>query len=196
MPSSVDLCNSALNMIGASNITSFTEDSKAARLCNQRYDFIRDKVFRSHNWNCLLTRVVLTPDATAPTFEFANQFTLPTDPFCLRPMNLDESSIVYNVEGRKILTDESTINLIYVARVLDVNTYDVALMETISTALAADFAYPLTNSVSLGQAMQQKYDKMVSEARFLDAIEGATANNSTVTDRMTLEANEFINARI
>ena len=196
MPSSVDLCNSALNMIGASNITSFTEDSKAARLCNQRYDFIRDKVFRSHNWNCLLTRVVLTPDATAPSFEFANQFTLPTDPFCLRPMNLDVSSIVYNVEGRKILTDESTINLIYVARVLDVNTYDVALMETISIALAADFAYPLTNSVSLGQAMQQKYDKMVSEARFLDAIEGATANNSTVTDRMTLEANEFINARI
>ena len=196
MPSSVDLCNSALNMIGASNITSFTEDSKAARLCNQRYDFIRDKVFRSHNWNCLLTRVVLTPDATAPTFEFANQFTLPTDPFCLRPMNLDASSIVYNVEGRKILTDESTINLIYVARILDVNTYDVALMETISIALAADFAYPLTNSVSLGQAMQQKYDKMVSEARFLDAIEGATANNSTVTDRMTLEANEFINARI
>ncbi len=196
MPSSVDLCNSALNMIGASNITSFTEDSKAARLCNQRYDFIRDKVFRSHNWNCLLTRVVLSPDATAPTFEFANQFTLPTDPFCLRPMNLDTSSIVYNVEGRKILTDESTINLIYVARVLDVNTYDVALMETIATALAADFAYPLTNSVSLGQAMQQKYDKMVSEARFLDAIEGATANNSTVTDRMTLEANEFINARI
>ncbi len=196
MPSSVDLCNSALNMIGASNITSFTEDSKAARLCNQRYDFIRDKVFRSHNWNCLLTRVVLTPDGTAPSFEFANQFTLPTDPFCLRPMNLDASSIVYNVEGRKILTDESTINLIYVARILDVNTYDVALMETISIALAADFAYPLTNSVSLGQAMQQKYDKMVSEARFLDAIEGATANNSTVTDRMTLEANEFINARI
>lgn len=183
-------------MIGASNITSFTEDSKAARLCNQRYDFIRDKVFRSHNWNCLLTRVVLTPDGTAPSFEFANQFTLPTDPFCLRPMNLDASSIVYNVEGRKILTDESTINLIYVARILDVNTYDVALMETISIALAADFAYPLTNSVSLGQAMQQKYDKMVSEARFLDAIEGATANNSTVTDRMTLEANEFINARI
>tara|TARA_E500000081_G_scaffold23860_1_gene27706 strand:+ start:653 stop:988 length:336 start_codon:yes stop_codon:yes gene_type:complete len=111
-------------------------------------------------------------------------------------MNLDASSIVYNVEGRKILTDEATINLIYVARVLDVNTYDVALMETISMSLAADFAYPLTNSVSLGQAMQQKYEKMVSEARFLDAIEGATANNSTTTDRMTLEANEFINARI
>ena len=196
MASKVDICNSALNMIGASNITSFTEDSKAARLCNQRYDFIRDRVFRSHNWNCLLTRVQLTPDATAPAFEFSNQFTLPTDPFCLRPVNLDSTTIVFNLEGRKILTDESALNLVYIARELDVNKYDAGLIETVSVALAADFAYPLTNSVSLGQAMQAKYDTTVSEARFMDAVEGASPNSTTATDRMTLEANEFINARI
>ena len=63
-------------------------------------------------------------------------------------------------------------------------------------ALAADFAYPLTNSVALGNAMQAKYEQTVSEARFMDAVEGASANNSWTTDRMTLEANEFINARI
>ncbi len=196
MASKVDLCNSALNMIGASNIAAFTEDSKAARLCNQRYDFIRDRVCRSHNWNCLLTRVTLTPDATAPAFEFANAFSLPVDPYCLRPVNLDTSSIVYNLEGRKILTDEATINLVYIARELDINKYDAGLIETISVALAADFAYPLTNSVALGNAMQAKYEQTVSEARFMDAVEGASANNSSTTDRMTLEANEFINARI
>ena len=42
MASVVDICNSALNQIGASNIIALTEDSKAARLCNQRYDFVRD----------------------------------------------------------------------------------------------------------------------------------------------------------
>jgi hypothetical protein len=36
MASVVDICNSALNQIGASNIISLTEDSKAARICNQR----------------------------------------------------------------------------------------------------------------------------------------------------------------
>ena len=40
MASVVDICNSALNMLGASTITALTEDSKAARVCNQRYDFI------------------------------------------------------------------------------------------------------------------------------------------------------------
>ena len=47
MASDVDICNSALNMVGASNIISLTEDSRAARLCNQRFEFIRDSVFRS-----------------------------------------------------------------------------------------------------------------------------------------------------
>ena len=48
MASIVDICNSALNQIGASNIISLTEDSKAARICNQRFEFVRDSVFRAH----------------------------------------------------------------------------------------------------------------------------------------------------
>ena len=42
MASAVDICNSALNMIGASTILALSEDSKAGRICNQRYEFVRD----------------------------------------------------------------------------------------------------------------------------------------------------------
>ena len=38
MPSSVDISNAALNTLGATNITSLTEDSKDGRLINQRYE--------------------------------------------------------------------------------------------------------------------------------------------------------------
>ena len=38
MASEVDIINSALNMLGASNIISRGEDSKSARITNQRYD--------------------------------------------------------------------------------------------------------------------------------------------------------------
>ncbi|BCV03963.1 MAG: hypothetical protein CM15mV76_490 [uncultured marine virus] len=47
MASVVDICNSALNLLGASTISALTEDSKNARLCNQRYEPIRDRMFRS-----------------------------------------------------------------------------------------------------------------------------------------------------
>ena len=81
MPSVVDICNNALIDLGASAISSLTEDSKAARLCNQRFDSIRDTVFRFHPWNCLVKRASLAADTDTPAFEYSYQYTLPTDPY-------------------------------------------------------------------------------------------------------------------
>lgn len=53
MASVVQICNGALNQLGASTILTLTEDSKNARLCNARYENVRDAVFRHHPWNCL-----------------------------------------------------------------------------------------------------------------------------------------------
>jgi len=195
MASVVDICNSALNQIGASNIISLTEDSKAARICNQRYEFIRDSVFRAHPWNALITRRTLSPDATAPTFEFDNAFTLPTDPFCLRVISLDFHDIIHRVEGRKILCNEDTLNLVYVGRVEDVNQYDMLLIESIAAALAADLAYPLAGSTSLAQEMRAVYQEKLKEARFVDATEGTPASITSVTDSGGIEADTFIRAR-
>ncbi len=195
MASVVDICNSALNQIGASNIISLTEDSKAARICNQRYEFIRDSVFRAHPWNSLVTRRTLSPDATAPTFEFDNAFTLPTDPYCLRVISLDFHDIIHRVEGRKILCNEDTLNLVYVGRVEDVNQYDMLLIESIAAALAADLAYPLAGSTSLAQEMRAVYQEKLKEARFVDATEGTPASITSVTDSGGIEADTFIRAR-
>ena len=195
MASVVDICNSALNQIGASNIISLTEDSKAARICNQRYEFVRDSVFRAHPWNALITRRTLSPDAQAPTFEFDNAFTLPTDPFCLRVISLDFHDIIHRVEGRKILCNEDTLNLVYVGRVEDVNQYDTLLIESIAAALAADLAYPLAGSTSLAQEMRAVYQDKLKEARFVDATEGTPASITSVTDSGGIEADTFIRAR-
>ncbi len=56
-----------------------TEDSKNARLCNARYESIRNAVFRSHAWNCLMARQELAADTATPAWGWANQFTLPSD---------------------------------------------------------------------------------------------------------------------
>ena len=68
MPSVVDICNEAMDLLGAATITSLTENSKEARLCNRRFDTVRDTVLRSHNWNCAITRATLAQDAVAPSF--------------------------------------------------------------------------------------------------------------------------------
>ena len=82
MASVVSMCNSALNLLGASTISALTDDSKNARLCNQRYEPIRDRVFRGHAWNCLHKRIQLAQNSTAPVVEYSNAYALPAD--CLK----------------------------------------------------------------------------------------------------------------
>ena len=193
MASDVDICNSALNMIGASNIISLTEDSRAARVCNQRYEFIRDAVFRAHPWNCLVTRTSLAADSDTPAFEFDHQHTLPAD--CLRVLRPENPDTVFRVEGRKIISSTTPFKLIYVARITDPNEYDQLLIESIAARLAADVSYALVNSASLSQMLMATYDSKLSEARFVDATEGTPANTVNIDRAAYTESDVFISSR-
>lgn len=195
MASDVDICNSALNMIGASNIISLTEDSRAARVCNQRYEFVRDAVFRSHPWNCLIRRTSLAADSDTPAFEFEYQHTLPADPYCLRVLRPQDPDTIFKIEGRKVMSNTTQFKMIYVARVTDANEYDQLLIETISARLAADISYALVNSAALSQSLMDMYSAKLSEARFVDATEG-TPDNIINVDRATyIESDMFIASR-
>ena len=192
MASTVDMCNSALNLLGASTISSLTEDTKNARLCNQRFEPIRDRVFRSHNWNCLIKRVQLAQDSTGPVVEYTYGYTLPTD--CLRVLKIHngstdsiKSALDYKIEGRKVVTDETTIYLVYVALVTDPNEFDSYLREAISHQLAADICYAITNNSTLANNYMGRADERLREARFIDATENSLD---------TIESNEFTDARL
>lgn len=192
MASVVDICNSALNLLGASTISALTDDSKNARLCNQRYEPVRNRIFRGHAWNCLTKRVQLAEDSTTPVIEYSKQYTLPAD--CLRVLKVHNgttdsiaSSIDYAVEGRKIKTNEGTVYLVYIAIDTDPNNYDTYLQESISHQLAADIAYAVTNNATLANNYMTRADERLREARFIDATENALG---------TIESNEFVDARL
>ena len=192
MASVVDMCNSALNLLGASTISALTDDSKNARLCNQRYEPVRNRVFRSHAWNCLHKRVQLAQNSTAPVVEYSNAYALPSD--CLRVLKVHNgttdsiaSAIDYKLEGRNIVTDEGTIFLIYIALDTDPNNYDTYLQESISHQLAADLAYAVTNNATLADKYMTRADERLREARFIDATENSLG---------TIESSEFTDARL
>ena len=192
MASVVQICNSALNQLGAASITALTDNSKNARLCNARYETIRDAVYRSHPWNCLIKRQQLAQDTATPAYGFNFQFTLPSD--CLRLLGLDAYNSDHKVEGRKILCNESTIKISYVAQITDPNELDVLTRETISAGLAADLAYAITANLQVSKMMQEKYQFKLSEARHTDASEGYNVDpNNGQVDQILTE--DFINSR-
>jgi len=196
MASEVETINSALNMLGATNIIARTEDTKSARVTNQRFDAVRDAVFRAHPWNCLVTRAAVAADTDAPAFDWSYQFTLPTDPYCLRVMRLDYLDIEFRVEGRKILSDEASINLVYLARVTDPNQWDSLLNEAIAARLASEVAFALVQSTSLTANLFALYESKLSEARFTDATEGTPGAVTGVTSSGALQADVLVNSRL
>ena len=192
MASVVSICNSALNQLGAASITALTDNSKNARLCNERYGTVRDAVFRSHPWNCLIKRQQLAQDTATPAYGFSFQFTLPSD--CLRLLNLDAYNSDHKVEGRKVLCNESALKIIYCSQITDPNEMDILLRETISAALAADIAYAITANLQVGKLMQEKYEYKLSLAKHADASEGYNVDpNNGQVDQILTE--DFINSR-
>lgn len=201
MTSTVDICNYALNMLGASTISSLDENSKTARIVNQRYESARDYVFREHTWNSLVRRANLAREVDTPAFGYAYQYPLPNDPFCLRVLEFSNGTLsypqdnllsptggpVFVIEGRKLLTDEGTAKIKYIARITDPNEYDAGLIETLSAYLASEICYAVTGSTSLVQITYAKYEQTLRNARHTDATEGATVR---------LEATDFIEARL
>ncbi len=175
MASVVDICNGALN-----------------RLCNARFTQIRDGVFRSHPWNCLQKRVQLAADSTAPAWGFTQQYTLPAD--CLRVLTILDYDADYKIEGRKILTDNSSMKILYISRVTDPNEYDELLRETLSAALAADIAYAITSSNPTASNMFNLFQDKLKEARFVDSTEGQNLSpDKGMAD--VVGADTFINSR-
>jgi hypothetical protein len=198
--STVSIVNNALNIIGASNITELEENSKTARVMNQMYESIRDDVFRAHPWNCLIRRANLAQSVDTPAFDYAYQYALPTDPYCLRVLEFQNGSMTYPyenligqgnkpffvIEGRNILTDSGTARIKYIARITDPTQYDAGLISVLAARLASEAAYAITGSTSVVQFADALYERKLREARFSDATENATVR---------LEASDFIEAR-
>jgi len=165
----VQIVNNALVKIGANAILTLTEDSEAARSSNLIYEQIRDACIRDHVWNFAVNRVELAQNSTAPAFEFAYQYNLPSD--CLRVLQMEDLDMFYKIEGGKLLTDEGTAKIMYLARVEDVNLFDSMFVEALSARLAAELAVTLAESNTLYSNMMEMYNRKLGDARSMDAQE-------------------------
>lgn len=178
--SEVAICNLALTYIGDSSITALTDNTDRARACNAHYDDCRDQVLRLHPWNSSIVRASLAALTDAPAWEWSYQFTLPTDPYCLRILeveNLDDRQ--WAVEGRAIMADQSTLNIKYISRIANVNDMDSLLIDVIALKLAHTIAYRITGSVQKQTDLLQTFRLTLREARMMDGQEGAPPDISS-----------------
>jgi hypothetical protein len=171
MSSFVEITSNALRLLGDDPITSLTDDTERARLCNAIYEEIRDEVTRAALWNCATKRQVLASLSETPAFRWAYQSQLPAD--CLRVVAVytGDIRIDYVVEGRKVLTDVSSCNLLYLTRITDPNEFDSLFISTYTARLASEMAFAITGSNTATEKFWTLYDRKVREARTIDSQE-------------------------
>lgn len=168
--SKVDICNSALVLVGAGTIASLDDNSPEARVCSVQYDSTRRDELRKHPWNFAIKRAVLAPDSTAPSFDYKYQFTMPAD--CLRVLRTNDYYLDWMIEGGKILTNlDTTLYLRYVADIEDPTLFDASFYSVFAISLAQDICEKLTQSNVKQQNLAKAYSDEIREARRANAIE-------------------------
>ena len=170
MTSIVEICNSALNKIGANTINSLTENSQEARLCAAQFPRIRDVLLRSHPWNFATIRLALPRLVNPPAFEFAYAYQLPSD--CLRVLQLSDPTTMFRIESGRLLTNASRVKLIYVRRETDPSHFDAQFSESLATHLAAEIAFAISNNRSLAGELSKLAKNTLLEAKTCNAQEG------------------------
>ncbi len=165
---SLDICNAAILSLGGSVIASFDDATSEGVLCKSLWPAALDSLLRLHPWNCAITRAALLPDAVAPAYEWSAAFTLPTD--LLRLLEV-ENVAEYKVEGRKILCNETALNIRYVFRNNDTSEWDSLLTEAMTAYMAFKLAYALTKSNTTRDAQWQLFTNLLRTAKSIDAQE-------------------------
>lgn len=182
--SQLSICNAALINVGALRISAITEENKRAILLNAIYEQTRDAMLRLHPWSFATMRATLTPTAAEPDWGYEYEYDLPTD--YLGFMRTDPSSIDYVIEDDKLRSDESTLGVLYTYRNVDESSYDPAFAEAFAWKLSCAIAYNLTQSVTLAESCEKRFEREVSKARYANGVEDPTPS---------FEADDWTNAR-
>lgn len=174
MATEVGIVNSALIKVGVKKlIISFDEGTPGANLASARYTEIRDELLRGHPWNFATARAKLARLSTTPNHEWAYEYSLPSD--WLRTMwisgNEDGTANTdYREEGGKIVSDSTELWMKYIRREIDPNVMTPDFRELIAFKLASEAAINISNSTTLAEAMDAKFNKAWIKATSVDSL--------------------------
>ena len=189
MASDVGIVNEALRLIGETTIIALTDDNKAARIASDTYEEHRDYVTDLHPWTFAMKRVSLAADVATPDWEFASQYSLPSD--CLSPYRVngeDEYSGKWRVEGRKIVSDLSApLQLLYIARITDADAMTPRFREVLAAYLAYKWCIAFTDGRDRQEQLKKDYEEILAVARSRDSQEGT---------REPMQSDTWITARL
>jgi len=178
--SETSICNMALGRLGSKRGTTGemsdveTDTTVQGIYCRQHYEQTRNALLRSHLWQFATKRAVLAEPQSAVEFEYNYLFNLPSDYLRLRSIYEYSARFQYYkyaIEGFKLYSDESSINIRYIAKITDVDKFDPLFTEIFILRLARKLAMPLTQDPRLLESLDTELVPLMKSVRAMDRNE-------------------------
>ena len=175
------IMNMALDLLIEESIDDTSDDRPVARWLARNYETVRDALLRQHPWNFALKRDSLAADPTAPAFEWAYRYLLPSDCLRLLPLtvagDMNGSPIWHVVEGLYLLTDEpAPLKVKYIARIENPGLFDPNFVNALVHILANKAAHWMTGKAGFAEKLRDPTREAIFNAQLLDSLEGSAAS--------------------
>lgn len=197
MTSKLEIFNNALQNLKVNfYLSSPDEDIQQAKDLSLAYDLCREFVLSEHHWTFATKRKALNRDAEMPDFGYQYQYTLPSDYIKIVETKNDESARYSNIqinqkygtifndtdhsnavddyviEGNKLLTNNTQMNIIYVYNIKDESVFSADFTMCLSFYLAFKTSGAIAGQVST--EMYQAYLTSLEKAKLRNAQQGRT----------------------
>lgn len=196
MASKIEIANMALDLIGQPiAISTLQDQTPQGRQVLKHIDQAILEVLAEGLWHCAQDRAILPQLTASPLFGWAYQYQLPQDYVRMVRFNETDTADVtlypYKIEGGKLLTDQTSASIIYVANLgstsRSTGSASPLLTECFALRLAAKLAWPMQQSATLRAQLIQEYQTKLRRALAQDAKEGRALVVNRLSDSAWLK---------
>lgn len=180
-----NIANLALRTLTSKLIQNLNDGSPNANFCREFMGKAVQQVLTEEDWGSCKKRLVLNPLTETPAFGFAYYYQLPGDwiRFCRDKdrttiIGVDTGGEPWELEGDRIATTASYVNLRYIANPTDPAKFSPYLRNAISSQLALMLCIPLAKSEELQAQIQGQYKIDLALSRKAEAASGAHVDES------------------
>lgn len=178
--SSVTIANRALQRLGATFITSLTQNHPNAASISTAYDMTRRRMLRLYAWSFAKQRASIPALTTQTIYGALNQFPLPADfirllrykgPAGTNARHDWEIENVPDVGPCIITSDGAPLQFMYIYDAQTESQFDALFAEAFACQLAYECCEEITGSNSKRQLLLQDLKSIIKDARYANAIE-------------------------
>lgn len=171
--SNIKVANAALAEIGVGGISSFSQNSLAARTANALYADAVEYVLGSYPWRFARDRVQLVRLSETPPPPWSGLYRLPTEALAVHSVLEGEQRTVFDVFGRKIAVmvpgDAPTEVWAEITNTVGPDQWPGYFRRAFITYLAGVFSMPITQDEKITILKKEEAATMLARAQSRDA---------------------------